>query len=230
MRILPPSLLLLLAASTTCLAAMTATIFVDVPSNAWFAVYVQQAADLGIVSGYKDAHGTLTGQYGPGNSITVAETLKIASEGAGYNESAVDVPPGYTELYGWATNYIFTAQNCCGIAKGFSLQEWNDWSFDQPASRVEVAAVFAKAFKIKITEQNHHAFSDVSSDMYYPLADTHFAYAAEVDALARDGVISGDVDAAGNPTGKFRPTDPINRAEVAKMIIRMRATYGTPGK
>ncbi len=204
-------------------AAMTTGItFIDVPANAWFSAYVQEAADSGIVSGYKDANGKLTGQYGPGNSITVAETLKIASEGAGYDETSY-AQPGYTE---WFNNYEFTAQ-----ANGFSLEEWpGDWVWSRPATRVEVATVFAKAFKVQIEEQEIHAFTDVSADMYSPAADAHFTYAAEIDALARDGVISGDTDASGNATGTFRPTDPINRAEVAKMIIKMRATYGTPGK
>ncbi len=221
---------IMLASATTITAFAMLIPFSDVSPNAWYSVYVNQAAESGIISGYKDSQGNLTGHYGPANQITIAETLKIASEGAGYDETTVDVPPGYTELYGWATDYIFTAQNCCGIGKGFSLEEWNDWSFDRPAVRVEVAAVLAKAFKVQITVQTQHAFSDVSPDMYYPKTEDHFKYAAEIDALARDGVISGDTDAEGKPIGKFRPTDPINRAEVAKMIMLMRAHYGTPGK
>lgn len=217
-----PSLLI----SSTAFAAM-AVQFLDVPFDAWFATYVHEAANEGIISGYKDAEGNPTRLYGPGNPITVAETLKIASEGAGYDETAYD-----SANYGnhWAAPYMAVSQNCCGIGNGFSLQEWNDGDLDRPASRVEVAAVFAKAFKVQTQEQEIHAFNDVSADMYYPAADIHFNYAAEIDALARDGVISGDTDASGKATGTFRPTSPINRAEVAKMIMKMRAQYGTPGK
>ena len=32
------------------------------------------------------------------------------------------------------------------------------------------------------------------------------------------GLVTGDMDRDGNPTGAFRPDDPINRAEVAKII------------
>ncbi len=206
-------------------ASAAAPVFSDVPSDAWFSAYVQQAAESGIVSGYKDANGNLTGRYGPGNEITVAETLKIASEGAGYDETAF---PSTDYGDDWVAPYKAVAMNCCGIAKGFAL-EWNDWDFDRPAARVEVAAVLAKAFHVSTKETEQHAFSDVSTDMYYEKADVHFSYAAEIDALAQSGVLSGDTDASGHPTGTFRPTDPINRAEVAKMIMRMRAEYGTPG-
>ncbi len=196
--------------------------FSDVPPNAWFAVYVQQAADAGIVSGYKDANGNLTGLYGPSNSITVGELLKIASEGAGYDETA-NAQPGYTA---WVDNYVFT-----GAAHGFNLEQWpGDWVWYRPAARVEVVAVLAKAFNVPVDLGESNAFLDIGGDMYFPEGDASFAYAAEINALARDGIISGDTDAAGNPTGMFRPTDKINRAEVAKMIMLMRAHYGTPGK
>ena len=42
---------------------------------------------------------------------------------------------------------------------------------------------------------------------------------------ARAGVVSGDADAQGNPTGLFRPVDPVNRAEVAKIVAQAVQIY-----
>jgi hypothetical protein len=55
------------------------TVFGDVSDEAWYAPYVTSLAEWGIVSGYRDASGNTTGQFGPGNSVTVAEVLKMAT-------------------------------------------------------------------------------------------------------------------------------------------------------
>jgi plastocyanin len=54
-------------------------------------------------------------------------------------------------------------------------------------------------------------------------------YAASIEALSNDEVVMGDTDQQGQAVGTFRPNYTINRAEVAKMIMNARGTYGTPG-
>ncbi|TSC79227.1 MAG: Uncharacterized protein G01um101425_727 [Candidatus Peregrinibacteria bacterium Gr01-1014_25] len=190
-----------------------AIVFSDVPQSAWFATYVQQAANAGIVNGYKDRRGNLTGKFGPSNTITVAESLKIAAEGAGYDEEAyaLQVNSGVTH---WSSSYVSVAK-----AEGFPVVG-RGGNIDRNATRAEVAALITAAFRLNTAVELDNRYTDVK-------ANTDFATAIAV--LSRDEVVSGDTDVDGQATGTFRPNADINRAEVAKMIINARAMYGTPG-
>lgn len=59
----------------------TAT-FKDVPKGEWFFTYVETAAANGIVGGYKDNEGNLTGYYGPGDPLTREQASKMIVLGA----------------------------------------------------------------------------------------------------------------------------------------------------
>jgi plastocyanin len=186
----------------------------DVQSETWFAAYVRDAAELGIVTGYKDQYGEPTGRFGPSNTITVAEALKIAVEGAGYNEEeyARKVPSGVDH---WASAYV-------SVAKGENFPVIQDrMNLDRAATRAEVSAMLAAAFGLDV--------SNVVIGTRYKDVDAETQYAASVEALSNDKVVAGDTDAQGQAVGTFRPTYTINRAEVAKMIMSARGTYGTPG-
>jgi len=52
-------------------------------------------------------------------------------------------------------------------------------------------------------------FNDVAKDAWY------FDY---VESMAQIGVITGDTDGQGNPTGMYRPSDQVLRAEAVKVI------------
>ncbi len=55
------------------------------------------------------------------------------------------------------------------------------------------------------------SFYDVPGGLYYTAA---------INWCAGQGIITGDTDAAGNPTGAFRPEDPVTRQELATMLWR----------
>ena len=57
--------------------------FYDVPSGEWYATWVGQAADKGLMSGYKDARGNLTGWFGPDDPITRAQVATVLWRMAG---------------------------------------------------------------------------------------------------------------------------------------------------
>lgn len=57
------------------------TPFDDVDEDDWFAKYVAFASGKAIISGYKDASGNLTGEFGPTDDATRAEAAKIVSNG-----------------------------------------------------------------------------------------------------------------------------------------------------
>ena len=51
--------------------------FDDVPAGTWYYDYIECAAQLGIVSGYIDEHGNLTGMFGPGDTANRAFAVKV---------------------------------------------------------------------------------------------------------------------------------------------------------
>jgi len=61
--------------------------FTDIKTSDWFAKYVNTAAKKGIIKGYND------GSFKPGNTITLAEFLKIAVETAKFKTSTVSKNP-----------------------------------------------------------------------------------------------------------------------------------------
>lgn len=183
--------------------------FSDVPPNAWYAEYVNAAVDAGIVSGYRDVSGNLTGTFGPGDRVTVAEALKIAMESAGYSVSR---GVGYGH---WAAKYFSVA-----LGEHFSLLQDPYLNPDRPALRAEVASLIADAFHLAVPSPEGRIFSDVG-----PGVD----FAGAIEGLAVDRVVAGDTDSTGNPTGKFRPLSPVNRAETVKIALEARARYGEPG-
>lgn len=189
-------------------------VFSDVPQSAWFATYVRAAAEAGIVNGYKDRRGMLTGKYGPSNDITIGEALKIAVEGAGYHEDlyASKIQSGFRH---WASPYV-------SVAKGESFLVIDARTrLDRAATRTEVTALMTSAFHVNMENvQLDTRYNDVS-------ASTEFS--TSIEALSRDKIVSGDTDIDGQATGTFRPTDTINRAEVVKIVTQARAAYGTPG-
>ena len=63
--------------------AISGTTFTDVPSSAWYAPYVRWASNQGLVSGYKDSNGNLTGRFGPEDSLTRAELAAMLWRNAG---------------------------------------------------------------------------------------------------------------------------------------------------
>ncbi|MBN2306523.1 S-layer homology domain-containing protein [Candidatus Peregrinibacteria bacterium] len=86
--------------------------FDDVPADAWFFDYVEAAVQLGIVNGYTDASGNLTGYFGPGDTVNRAAATKIL-----VNAFSVptDLDPGSVfpdvKSGDWFHDYVITAYN-----------------------------------------------------------------------------------------------------------------------
>jgi hypothetical protein len=76
------------------------------------------------------------------------------------------------------------------------------------ATRGEVIQTILEVLKLPIAKQSAQ-FSDVPRS--HP-------YANVIATAAFFGFITGDTDSEGNELNTFRPDDPINRAEVAKII------------
>jgi plastocyanin len=205
-----PVFLSVLVGVPLLLSSITASgqTFIDVPSGVWFSSYVAAAVELGIVSGYTDQYGNSTGRFGPQNTVTIAEALKIALESAGYDKN---MGVGYGH---WAAQYLSIA-----VGEHFAVTQNGQINLDRPASRAEVASLIRDAFHVPLTNGSS-SFSDVSYGE---------AYAQSIITLYNDGIISGDTDSSGGQTGRFRPRDSINRAETVKIAINAHDKYGEPG-
>lgn len=178
----------------------------DVPRQEWFAPYVRDMVERGIVSGYRDRRGVPTGFFGPANPVTVEELAKMAVGATGINEEACTLPPlNQQAVYSWSNRYIACAEQ-------HEFVVYSDGSVDpkRSALRKEVVVTVLQAFGVSISDPiTGVAFKDVTSS-------TEFAPA--IERAARDGLVSGYADIDGNPTGYFGPETTVNRAEVAKML------------
>src|SRR3989344_9583124 len=83
--------------------------FTDIPEDAWYKNEVEIIASWKIAEGYKDAAGELTGYFGPGDHVTIAEFLKMALKAAKVNE---EICPATTTQDQWKTHWGFVYVSC----------------------------------------------------------------------------------------------------------------------
>lgn len=188
----------------------------DVPSSAWFAPYVRDAADRGIVSGYRDAAGVPTGEFGPERSVSVEELAKMALLAAALDTSGCPaVPRNAGAKTSWSAPFIACAEQ-------LALAIYTDGTVDitRPATRAEVVMTVLQAFGVSLRE---------SPPPGLPLKDVTAStlFSSAIFTAVDDGVVAGDSDASGRPTGVFGPERPVNRAEVAKIVSLAVQVYGT---
>lgn len=188
----------------------------DVLQKDWFSTYVYEAAKRDILSGYRDSAGNLTGTFGPGNAVTVAELSKIAHRLAGLSEEAFGTirPINALALDQWFSPFIASSEN-----RGWIIYAAGTIDPTRPATRGEVMVTLMQAFEVPLTWQKGNVFTDV------PV--TH-PYAAAIETAAKAAVIGGRTDENGKSTGIFDPEASITRAEIAKIITTMLSTYTSP--
>ena len=183
---------------------LSGPVFGDVADGDWYHPYVSTLAEWGIVSGYRDGDGRPTGEFRPGNPVTVIETLKMAMEAAQVSTMLCTNAPLQPEARGhWGARYVACGEKMsvrllkAGLATGLN----------RPAKRAEVLSIV------------HDVFGEAVPPVYSNFTDTAgHPYEADIAYAALLGIVGGDTDKAGNPVGAFRPDDPINRAETAKVM------------
>jgi hypothetical protein len=180
-------------------------LFRDVPQDAWFADAVFNAAKRGVLLGYKDAKGNFTGEFGPGNNVNIAELAKIAHKLAGLEEGQRSEGPRNIDAQGqWYSSFIASAEE-----KGWTIYVDGTIDPNRPATRGEVMVTLLQALNTPMQWQKGALFTDVT---------TRTAYAAAIETSATLGIVEGRKDASGKLTGIFSPADPVNRAEMAKIV------------
>ncbi|MBT7703559.1 hypothetical protein HN748_04960 [Candidatus Peregrinibacteria bacterium] len=176
------------------------TVFMDTGADQWFYGDVANMSAQGWVGGYRDASGNLTGNYGPADSVTNAEFLKMASEAFGIGQGSGT--PAANEAVGhWSESYYKGAED-------WGLNVTDLLPPDDSARRATIAATMIEILDLQ-DEGQTFSFSDVPWD----LEDT-------INRIAGAGIMTGD-----DGTNRFRPYDGINRAEVAAVIGRAYDTW-----
>lgn len=181
-------------------------IFDDVPQEAWFAPYVFNAARRSVISGYRDAEGRPTGKFGPGNNVTAAELAKMAHLLVGIAEHELHgaAPENPLAKDAWFSDFIASAES-----KGWTI--YADATIDplRDVTRGEVLVTLLQAVDEPLGWQTGEVFTDVT---------TRTPYAAAIETAFGLELVSGKQDATGQDTGLFGPLDPINRAEMSKIL------------
>jgi len=180
----------------------------DIGVSQWFAGFVNSLIVRGIASGYKDRRGNLTGEFKPGNNVTYAEIAKMALKAAQISTRNASVPKNHYAKNDWSAKYVATLE-----LRNVSTFANARLNVTHPASRGAVVQTILEVFDVPIkNEVIGKVYSDVARGT---------RHAAAIELATFDGLVSGD---DGKTT--FRPNAPINRAEVAKIIINAIEIYG----
>ncbi|MFH1670880.1 MAG: S-layer homology domain-containing protein, partial [Patescibacteria group bacterium] len=178
----------------------------DVPTSTWFAPYVNVLVESGIVSGYRDARGNPTGEFGPANSVTYGEVAKMALKAAGMEPGG---SPALRSAKGqWSAGYVAKLESL-GVSV---FKDDARLNVNSPAPRGAVIQTILEVFGQDIGSATGSAYSDVSA---------RTEHAAAIEAATADGLVSGD-----DGKNTFRPASAINRAETAKVIQNAMSLYG----
>lgn len=182
----------------------TRVLFHDIPQNAWFAPFVFTAAKFGIMAGYKDADGTPTGIFAPELPITLAELSALTHRLVGFDPSPHGEPENPQARRTWFSTFFASAEQ-----KGWLAFTPPTIDPLRPATRGEVVVTLLHALDIPLQWPRGKLFSDVA---------IRTPFAAAIETALQENIISGRTDAQGKPTGTFGPENPVNRAEMAKIV------------
>lgn len=182
--------------------------FRDIPQDSWFAPFVFTAAKFGIMAGYKDSHNVPTGMFKPEQPITLAELAAITHRVVGDTpKTPSPKPQNINARRTWFAPFFASAEQ-----QGWLAYMDPDVDPLKPASRGEVVVTLLHALDIPLQWPKGKLFSDV-------VLQTPFAAAIETASL--EHLVTGQADSEGNLTGTFGPEQPVNRAEMAKIISQV---------
>lgn len=188
--------------------------FKDVPEDEWYANFVEELVDIGIIDSTKD-------YFRPTDTLNRAEALKLVVEGCGNYGSAenefIDVRSD-----DWFYNYVLIGLENKIV---YGYREYVEGGYlvtFRPANNVtraefvkmimfacdmpDVEPEYVLSFMAEDGGVLASGFSDISSDDWY--------YEVVLSAYAWD--IIGGYD-----NGTFRPNDYVNRAEAALILLKV---------
>lgn len=179
--------------------------FTDVPEDQWYTPFVTKAIKSGLLAGYTNTKGESTNQFGPNDNVNLAQLSKVAHSLAGINIDAIRGTTQNRKATGtWFEPFYISAEQKHWMLFTDIAQDPN-----RTATRAEVIGTLMQALGREAIWPRGDVFPDVL---------VHTRYAAAIEIAGTDGLVD---------TGKkFRPTDPINRAELAKIVVKALELYG----
>ncbi len=167
-------------------------VFTDVRSGEWYGTFIKKIAELRIFEGYKMLDGTPLNQFGPADPITLGQLAKVGT--ILWDKKDREPKPTGNE---WFKPYIATVQK-------------------------HELTVFRGSPNALAHATRGHVVQTIMEALNYPLRDgaspyddvpTDHPYIRAIVTATQMGFIGGD-----SGTNNFRPDEPINRAEVAKVL------------
>lgn len=187
--------------------------FKDISNKHWAKTYIEQCADLGFINGFPD------GTFKPNAPIRFTELVKMLSNFLNVSEADMQVAES---TYGatlnslkptaWVRPYllkclsknVISADLLNNAAKSGSPSMIKD-NAQYPFSRSDTTMLFCRAMGLDPVPTNL-TYKDTEK-----IKTSVIPY---IGALQKVGVLNPQ----GDENGNFRPTDPLSRAEVAKML------------
>ena len=172
--------------------------FTDVNPANWFADYVKQAYEYGLVQGVSDT------KFAPDDDVTIAQTITLAARLHSIYTTGAE-PDGTVGTGGsWYDPYVDYA-----LANGIIEADYS--SYNAPAPRSTVAVIFSRSLPAGSLNQIRTVGDGVIPDV-----SMSATYSTAVYTLYRAGVLSGNDD-----YGTFSPNANIKRSEIAAICIRI---------
>jgi hypothetical protein len=173
-------------------------VFTDVLHGGVHTVAIHEAADLGIVAGYRD------GSFRPAEPVTRAQVASFLARSLGLRPVGPspfsDVPDGAAHAG------AITALAEAGIALG---DRDGTYRPGEQVTRGQLASLLARAYGL-----------GAARPAPFPDVPPQHAHAAGIAAAAESGITTG------YPDGTFRPAERIRRDQVASFVIRSRGLDG----
>jgi hypothetical protein len=170
-------------------------LFTDVRASDWFSEGVAGCYELGLIDGDGD------GAFNPGGYLTIADSIKLASNLRSIYETGKPVAPGGGA---WYDAYVNSAVSYGIIERGEYA------SYEARAARSDFARILARA----LPEEAATPVNDVPDGAVPDVAE-RYSYGGAVYALYRAGIVTG-----GGAEGEFYPNMPVTRAEAAAAVLR----------
>lgn len=164
--------------------------------NNWAQFYIIRLVIRGIIDNVEFYH--------PDNNLTRAEFLKIVMNSAGQSVSNenLDIPFDDVSMSIWYAPYVSMA-----VSKGMISRTNANFRPDAPITRAEATKILMTAPGVPITEPSIYYFTDLD-----PTSDLNkYIEAARAMGILSGQIIDGEL--------RFRPNDPITRAEIAKVVV-----------
>ena len=215
----------LLAALLVCLTALVlacmapgyarASYFSDVPEDEWYATWVDQAFDQGLMSGYTDANDELTGLFGPDDELTRAQVAMVLWRMAGMpgiHEGCLFGDVEFGVWYEAAVDWCVEAGVVTGYTSGVDEGCFRP---DRPVSRQELAVMAWRYAEWAGMDTRDPDPVPLESTTDWESADSWTREA--LTWTAATGVLSGFDNQDG--TKSIKPFGTATRAQSAKVFV-----------